>query len=102
MRFTGIAGNSPSAFNGDLVTDENGNASGLIILPAGYAPRENATWTGDVDTVDYDENSEELRFTTGELTFRFTSSDTNADKTTVDTYAEIKYFATGILPQNPL
>ena len=101
LRFTGIAGNSPSAFNGDLVTDENGNASGLIILPAGYAPRENATWTGDVDTVDYDENSEELRFTTGELTFRFTSSDTNADKTTVDTYAEIKYFATGILPQNP-
>ena len=101
LRYTGIAGNSLSAFNGEIVTDENGNASGLILLPAGYAPRENATWTGDADTVEYDEASEELRFTTGELTFRFTSSSTNEDKTTVDTYAEIKYYASGILPQNP-
>ena len=70
LRFTGIAGNSLSAFNGEVVTDQNGNASGIILLPAGYAPRENATWTGDIDTVEYDESSEELRFTTGELTFR--------------------------------
>jgi len=101
LRFTGVAGNSLSAFNGEVVTDENGNASGLILLPAGYAPRENATWSGDADTVEYDETSEELRFTSGELTFRFTSSTTNEDKATVDTYAEIKYYASGILPQNP-
>ena len=35
LRFTGIAGNSLSAFNGPITTDEYGNASGLIILPAG-------------------------------------------------------------------
>jgi len=102
LRFTGIAGNSLSAFNGDIVTDESGNASGLILLPSGYPPRENATWTGDVGTVDYDTSAEELRFTVGTLTFRFTSSATNADKTTVDTYAEMKYYATGILPENPV
>ena len=102
LRFTGIAGNSLSAFNGDIVTDESGNASGLILLPAGYPPRENATWTGDTGTVDYDTSAEELRFTVGTLTFRFTSSTTNADKATVDTYAEMKYYATGILPENPV
>ena len=101
LRFTGIAGNSLSAFNGEVVTDQNGNASGIILLPAGYAPRENATWTGDIDTVEYDESSEELRFTTGELTFRFTSSDTDEEKAGVDTYAELKYYATGLLPENP-
>lgn len=101
LRYTGVAGNSLSAFNGEVVTDENGNASGLIIIPAGHAPRENATWTGDVDTVEYDESSEEIRFTTGELTFRFTSSQSNSDKSSVDTYAEIKYYASGIIPQNP-
>jgi hypothetical protein len=53
LRFTGIAGNSLSSFNGDIVTDENGNASGLILVPAGVPPRENATWTGDVNTIDY-------------------------------------------------
>ena len=101
LRFTGIAGNSLSAFNGDIITDESGNASGLILLPAGQPPRENATWTGDTGTVDYDTSAEELRFTVGTLTFRFTSSATNADKATVDTYAEMKYYASGILPENP-
>ena len=101
LRFTGIAGNSLSSFNGTIVTDENGNASGLILIPAGNPPRENATWTGDVDTIDYDTSGEEIRLTTGNLTFRFTSSATDAPRDTVDTYAEVKYYATGILPENP-
>ena len=101
LRFTGIAGNSLSAFNGSVTTDENGNASGLILVPAGLPPRENAVWTGDVDTVDYDKSGEEIRITTGITTFRFTSSPTDEDKLSVDTYAEVKYYATGILPENP-
>ena len=101
LRFSGIAGNSLSAFNGTVTTDEYGNASGLIVLPAGHPPLQNATWGGDVDTVAYDTNAEEINFTAGELTFRFTSSATNESKETVDTYAEVKYYASGTLPQNP-
>jgi len=102
LRFTGIAGNSPSAFNGRVTTDSDGNASGTIILPAGLPPLENATWTGDVNTVNYDDTAEELRVSTGVKTFRFTSSPTDEDKLTVDTYAEVKYYATGVLPENPV
>ena len=47
-RYTGIAGNSLSAFSGSITTDENGNASGIILVPAGLPPRENTTWTGNV------------------------------------------------------
>ena len=101
LRYTGIAGNSLSAFNGPITTDEYGNASGLIVIPAGHPPDQNATWDGDVDTISYDLSSEELNFTTGELTFRFTSSATNEEKLGVDSYTEIKYYATGILPENP-
>ena len=101
LRFTGVAGNSLSSFNGKVVTDENGNASGLILVPAGLPPRENAIWTGDVNTIDYDSSGDEIRLTAGVLTFRFTSSSTDESKDTVDTYAEVKYYATGILPENP-
>ena len=101
LRFTGIAGNSLSAFNGPITTDEYGNASGLIILPAGYPPLENATWTGDIDTVGYDADAEAISITSGILTFRFTSSSTNEAKEDVDSYTEVKYYATGILPENP-
>ena len=101
LRYTGIAGNSLSAFNGSVTTDEYGNASGLIILPSGYPPAENAVWNGDVDNLSYDTDSEQVTLTAGTLTFRFTSSATNEAKEGVDSYTEVKYYATGILPQNP-
>ena len=101
LRFTGIAGNSLSAFNGEITTDEYGNASGLIVVPAGLPPLENATWTGDVDTLAYDTSAEEVSITSGVLTFRFTSSASNAPKEEVDSYTEVKYYATGLLPENP-
>ena len=100
-RYTGVAGNSLSSFNTPVTTDENGNASGIILIPAGQPPRENTTWTGNVDTVSYDTDASEIRFTTGAKTIRFTSSSTNANKNEVETYAEIKYYATGIIPENP-
>ena len=101
LRFTGIAGNSLSAFNGAITTDEYGNASGLILLPAGSPPAENATWDGQIDNISYDKDTEGITLTSGILTFRFTSSSTNEAKEGVDSYTEVKYYATGILPENP-
>ena len=100
-RFTGIAGNSLTSFNTPIVTDEYGNASGVLLVPAGNAPKENTSWSGDVNQVQYDDTSEEIRFSTGIKTIRFTSSSTDSDKNSVDSYAEVKFYATGILPENP-
>ena len=100
-RFTGVAGNSLSPFNTSLVSDEYGNASGIILVPAGNPPKESSVWTDDINTLQYDTTSEEIRFSTGSKTIRFTSSATDVDKNTVDTYAEVKFYATGVLPENP-
>ena len=100
-KYTGIAGNSLSSFNSPIITDENGNASGIILIPAGLPPREASVWNGDADNLDYDTSASEIRFTTGVKTIRFTSSSTDASKDTVETYAEVKYYATGLLPENP-
>ena len=101
IRFTGVAGNSPSSFGGSIVTDENGNASGIIIIPSGYPPAQGTSWTGDIETVVYDNTVDGLKFATGEKTIRFTSSSTDEDKTIVDTYGEVKYYSMGALPDNP-
>ena len=100
-RFSGQAGNSLSTFGAPLVTDGNGNLSGIILVPAGLPPVSNTRWTGNVDTVDYDETGEEIRFSAGTKTIRFTSASDDADKSEVDTYAEVKFYATGITPENP-
>jgi hypothetical protein len=101
IRFTGVPGNSPSSFNAPVVTDENGNASGIILIPAGNPPKESAIWTGDVNTVTYDEGGEDVKITVGEKTLRFTSSSTNSSKDLVETFAETKFYASGLLPDNP-
>ena len=101
LKYTGIAANSLSAFNGAITTDNNGNASGVILVPAGNPPRENAVWSGSVDTVSYDTDADELRFSTGVKTIRFTSSSTDAETESVETFAEVKFYATGIVPENP-
>jgi len=101
LNYSGIAGSSLTTFNNKVTTDDNGNASGVILVPAGKPPRENATWNGNIDDVVYDSEGDEVRFTTGTLTIRFTSSSTNASKDIVESFAETKYYATGLLPENP-
>ncbi|MAH08680.1 MAG: hypothetical protein CL961_03330 [Euryarchaeota archaeon] len=100
-RFSGVAGSSLSTFGAPLVTDSNGNLSGLFLVPAGLPPSGNTRWTGNVDTVTYDDAGETIRFTTGTKTIRFTADSTDADKAEVDTYAEVKFYAAGALPENP-
>ena len=102
LNYSGIAGSSLTTFNNTIKTDDNGNASGVILVPAGKPPRENAVWNGDIDDVVYDTEGDEIRFTTGTLTIRFTSSSSNASKDSVESFAETKYYATGLLPENPV
>ncbi len=101
-KFTGVAGNSLTTFGSNLITDDNGNLSGIILVPSGKAPEENSRWTGDVNTMSFDPFSEEIKFTEGAKTIRFTSSSSDATKDNLDTYAEVTYHASGILPQNPV
>lgn len=101
FRYTTIPGNSLSSFNSGITTDENGNASGMILIPSGLPPESGSTWKNDINSVVYDNTSEELSFITGEKVIRFTSSLTNEDVSQVDSYTEVKYYATGLLPQPP-
>jgi hypothetical protein len=101
IRYTGIAGNSPSSFNAPIITDENGNVSGIILIPAGQPPRENTSWTGNVQTVIYDDTASDVYITSGVKTVRFTSSSTDTAKDKVDTYTETKFYSSGTLPENP-
>jgi len=101
IRYTGVPGNSLSSFNAPITTDENGNASGIILIPAGKPPRENAPWSGNAQTVIYDDTATDVYITSGIKTIRFTSSSSDASKDLVDTYTETKFYSAGTLPKNP-
>ena len=100
-KYTGIAGNSLSSFNSGITTDSNGNASGMILIPDGLPPQSGSSWTGDTKTVFYDETGLSLSFVTGEKTIKFSSDDMGSTDSTVDSFTEVKYYASGTYPEQP-
>lgn len=101
FRFTGIAGNSLGAFGTEFTTDANGNASGIIVIPAGYPPQANSLWTGDIQTLDYDLGASPLYFIAGKKNIKFTSDSEGKITDDVSSYCEVVYYASGNLPENP-
>ena len=99
--FTGIATSSLTAFGSNIITDESGNASGIILIPSGYPPVQGTSWTGSLTDVVYDTGSEKINLVSGKKTVRFTSSVTNERKDEVETYSERTYYSSGVKPQNP-
>ena len=77
LRYSGVPGNSLSTFGSAITTDDAGNASGLILIPNGYPPVQGSTWNNYIYNTQYDTNAEQLQFTVGEKTIRFTSSSTD-------------------------
>ena len=98
LRYSGVPGNSLSTFGSAITTDDAGNASGLILIPNGYPPVQGSTWNNYIYNTQYDTNAEQLQFTVGEKTIRFTSSSTDTPKENVETFTEVKYYPTGVLP----
>lgn len=100
-RYTGIPGNSISIFNSGITTDKNGNASGLLLIPAGAPPVKGTDWTGNVDTVQYDETSEFLSLISGTKTVKFTTDENGLTSSDVESFTEINYYAAGGFPEQP-
>ena len=99
--FSGIAGNSLTTFGSELRTNSNGDLSGLLLIPAGYEPVSNSRWTGSADSVTYNSASEEIYIASGEKTITFTDAVDYSNKSTSNSYADVIFYSTGILPENP-
>jgi len=101
FRFTGIARNSISTFDSGVTTDENGNASGVILIPSGHPPVSGSSVSADIKNIAYDSEGDPLHFITGSKTIKFTSNTLGSTDSDVDTFASIVYYASGTFPQNP-
>ena len=101
FKFTGVAGNSISTFDSGVTTDENGNASGVILIPSGLPPISGSSVPTDINNIAYDSTGDSLYFITGSKTIKFTSDKDGKSDSDVDTFASIVYYVSGSFPQNP-
>ena len=97
--FTGIGGYSEKGFGEPIVTDDDGNISGIFLIPSGHSPIKNKKtldYKTDIATF-YDTSSDKKSFVVGSKSFRLTSSSTNnGDTENVSTFAETPYTVSGI------
>jgi hypothetical protein len=100
--FTGIAGYAQKGFGTPIITDSNGNISGIFLIPAGYPPNTNKTIL-DINSIDYstffNTGAQTRRFTAGDKTFRLISSSTNltgVDAASIETFVEAEYVVAGL------
>lgn len=97
--FTGIAGYAEKGFGEPIITDNNGNISGIFLIPNGYAPitgRKTTDLQSDPGSF-YDTGSVQRSFIVGSKSLRLTSSSANSsDNTEVSTFAEALYTVSGI------
>ena len=70
-KFTGIPGNSVSYFGNNIITDDNGNASGLLLIPSGHPPTEGSQWKNDINLLEYDTTYPQVKLSVGIKTIRF-------------------------------
>lgn len=99
QNYTGIAGNSLTTFNNNLLSDDNGRLSGIIIFPNGSPPLENETWSGNIANLRYS-NEPEQYFLSGTKKIIFTSNKNNEENP--ESFGELTYYITGVFESNTI
>ena len=97
--FTGIGGYAEKGFGESIVTDGEGNISGMFLIPSGYAPVKGKKTTdfNNSTATFYDDTSTKKSFVVGSKSFRLTSSSTNSGNSEeVTTFAETPYTVSGL------
>ena len=99
--YTGTGGYAQKGFGTNIITDSNGNVSGIFLIPNGYPPVANSTIVS-LDSIDYgsffNTSGTFRQFTTGTKTFRLTSSQSNSnDSNEVSTFVESEYTVSGLV-----
>ena len=96
--YSGIPGSSLRSWGDNIVTDDAGNASGIILIPSGRKPSLGTFHEENIDDLTFDE-SVGLKFPLGVKKIKFTSSSTNGHHP--QSFANVSFFATAIKETAP-
>ena len=96
--YSGQPGSSLRFWGSEIVTDDGGNASGVILIPSGRKPTAGTQFETDLEDITWSADAG-LRFPVGTKKIKFTSSSTNAAHP--ETFANVTFFATGVKEPAP-
>ena len=90
--YSGTPGSSLGLWAENIVTDDAGNASGVILIPSGRKPAADSNYQENINDLTFDA-AVGLKFPLGIKKIKFTSSSTNGMHP--ETFASVSFFITG-------
>lgn len=99
--FNGIPASSLTGYGAPIITDENGNLSGIFLIPNGHPPISGTSHNEDISLIAYDTSASKEVFSVGEKIFKLSSSPTDPeDENLAATYALTKFIALPFSQEN--
>ena len=97
-RYVMSPNSTPIGFGSPIVSDSQGNISGVFIVPNGRPPIKGQTFTGNMDEVEYQTSGPTRSFKTGQRTFKLTTSKSNfVEGTKIEGYAKTDFVSRAVL-----
>ena len=75
-RYNGAPNSDPAGFGQELISDSEGNLSGVFIIPNGRSPVKGSVFTGRMSDIEYNTSGKSRTFNTGHRSLKLSSTST--------------------------
>ena len=97
-RYNGAPNSEPAGFGQSLISDDEGNISGVFIVPNGRSPVAGTIFTGNLEDVEYNKSGKSRTFTTGKRAFKLsTNISSRVNATYIKGYAKTDFISRSVM-----
>ena len=98
LRYAGSPNDNPKGFDLPIVSDSEGNVTGVFIIPNGRPPVSESTFTGRMDDLEYQTSGNTRTFSVGQKSFKLVSSpNPAANLTEITGYAKADFVSRPVI-----
>ena len=97
-RYNGAPNSDPKGFGHPLISDDEGNLSGVFIIPNGRSPVKDSVFTGRMSDIEYNKSGKSRTFNTGHRSLKLsTKLSISANTTDITGYAKADFVSRAVI-----
>ena len=97
-RYNGAPNSEPLGFDLPMISDDEGNLSGVFIIPNGRSPVPGSIFNGRMEDIEYNTSGKSRTFNTGERSFKLSNKSSLGSSTTdVTGYAKADFVSKAVI-----
>ena len=98
QRYSGSPNDNPDGFGKPIISDSEGNITGVFIIPNGRSPKINSVFTGRMEDLEYETGGTTRTFSVGQKSFKLVSNgNSSANLTDIGGYAKADFVSRPVI-----